>query len=111
MDWSSDVCSSDLRKVDRGLLALLVAARLGVLQIFTGQDDLAAQQQGAPVAVGVAFKPKGHRTCRKRGHGRGRIVDHADFQSARKSVVEGKGVCDRGTLGGRLFIKQKKALE
>src|SRR3546814_16196829 len=84
-DWSSDVCSSDLRRAGRPQYPRLSVAR---------------------------------RARPARGHAAGaRDLRHAQLaaepgsrhRADRKSVVEGKSVSVRVTLGGRRIIKKKKS--
>src|SRR3546814_16636525 len=86
-DWSSDVCSSDLRTVARRRVEHGTAGR-GVLRRFPQPHRT---QADAPAVPG-------------RGH-----ADDAGRrrQGARKSVVEGKSVSVRGDLGGSRIIKKK----
>src|SRR3546814_6844546 len=90
-DWSSDVCSSDLRlPADHAT--------------DTPPDDPpapAVPSQGAPDGTPVAQKPAtGPVAGRRRPGGAGVAGD-------RKSVVEGKRVSVRVDLGGRRVIKKK----
>src|SRR3546814_2444149 len=87
-DWSSDLCSSDLRQLvvaDAGVVAPLGRdlrrAGLGVPQLELGEIP----------AIGI-------------GHGGGEVVASED----RKSVVLGKSGSVRVDLGGRRIITQKK---
>src|SRR3546814_12466045 len=109
-DWSSDVCSSDLvgeiiavmmrhRKADR--LARFIAAGEGALRILHRQRDVAADEMPARVAqqrAGQQPAPRQH------------LETVADAQHIRdpESVVAGKRVSVRVTLGGRRIIKKKK---
>src|SRR3546814_18261120 len=102
-DWSSDVCSSDLKLVEPFLkptdtmgedVALLIARqprhRLGGAH---GAGDRFVDYVGG----------------RKRGAESdlaGRFVDHRKVD--RKSVVEGKSVAIRVDPGGRRILKNKK---
>src|SRR3546814_13232258 len=80
-DWSSDVCSSDLR--GRGGLRR-------ALFLY---------------AVGPRGRGAGARRGRRR---RARRDDGPGLRKDRKSVVEGKSVSVRVDLGGRRIIKKKK---
>src|SRR3546814_12192733 len=91
-DWSSDVCSSDLRG-DRDQ---------------TGRDQ--RLQLPLPGGVSVAAQIDGERQ-RNGGADGMRVVVALErlFEVAdRKSVVSGKSVSVRVDLGGRRIIKKKK---
>src|SRR3546814_11785666 len=87
-DWSSDVCSSDLRR--RGRLGPDRRPRLAALlcQLGGGLD-------GRFVRRGAATE----------------LVERGDPRPDRKSVVSGKSVSVRVDLGGRRIIKKKKTRE
>src|SRR3546814_15960339 len=99
-DWSSDVCSSDLRPLRLG-------GREGEISPFDGDDGadglllphralLRLRRGGAQDQGGQGRRP----LCRLRLQG----LHLGD----RKSVVLGKSVSVRVTLGGRRIIKKKK---
>src|SRR3546814_20852167 len=90
-DWSSDVCSSDLR-------AGAVRGRL------LGRLYLARQARG-----GAAWARCGGGRHDRRGHRRGADRRHPCRRRLdRKSVVEGKSVSVSVDLGGRRIIKKTK---
>src|SRR3546814_14894448 len=109
-DWSSDVCSSDLRKAmhhlarlrkDRPQRARWLDEQIG--QIFELADPdrlfvptLTAQRQ-AMFAVGYYHQKNGFY----------RRKDGGAADADRKIVVSGKGVSVRVDLGGRRIIKKK----
>src|SRR3546814_14102807 len=91
-DWSSDVCSSDLRGVradDRH--------DLGVDVLRIAEIDVAPCAASAPAV------------CTGNGRFQGRYrLPRPDVVEDRKSVVWGKRVSVRVDLGGRRTIKKKK---
>src|SRR3546814_12651845 len=113
-DWSSDVCSSDLR-----LRHLALGLRRGL------QLRLARQQRAKTIPLAVQCGGSGDKvvalqrdTCAQHGEiaqliaqagrlgleGRNRDLQQQD----RKSVGEGKRVSVRVDIGGRRLIKKKK---
>src|SRR3546814_15793948 len=109
-DWSSDVCSSDLRRCARGqreVPPIAIVTRSADLD-----HDLAVftQTEVPPLLLTT------HDTAaeaRARFTGLAEVYDCSDtdpggFDLARKSVVKGKSVSVRVDLGGRCFIKKKK---
>src|SRR3546814_18822550 len=90
-DWSSDVCSSDLRGV-RGLLQMREVGELAF-------DPVAAPGFGVGVA-GLAFGGTVGAVLDDVGDGVAQL--HAD----RQSVVDGKSVSVRVDPGGPLIIKK-----
>src|SRR3546814_20363660 len=99
-DWSSDVCSSDLPRVDRTVEAANIdAPRVGVAAI---EDRIAA-------ADGLHHFEPAPRIAGRLGVGD--IVadrrERARIGLDRKSVVEGKSVSVRVDLGGRQTLKKK----
>src|SRR3546814_12596172 len=96
-DWSSDVCSSDLRMMQsRLLLPRCADPRLGCAAIDQPFVGLRGQQrQDCALLFAQIARGVGHAALR-----RGIIGD-------RKSVVEGKSVSVRVDLGGRSIIKKK----
>src|SRR3546814_15060268 len=97
-DWSSDVCSSDLRCADAD-----ARPRLGLAA--PGQPD-------APAARGRRTRGVPARQSRARRHLYGYVAKLGNRGLARsvdrKSVVEGKRVSVRVDLGGRRIIKKKQ---
>ncbi len=71
------------RQVDGGLLGLRITTGLGVLQVFTCQDDLATQQQGGTTTLGVTLQTKGHGARVQGRNGSRRVFHHAQFQCGR----------------------------
>src|SRR3546814_17035184 len=88
-DWSSDVCSSDLRG-----RRLLGRAAQPVRRRRKGR-----RRGGRDVPVGRGVPGR---------HGRRRAADRHDARD-RKSVVEGKSVLVSEVLGGRRIMKHKKS--
>src|SRR3546814_11574318 len=89
-DWSSDVCSSDLRGIQGQHLAHDQAAHDGNAQRLAQLETFTYTQR--------------QRQCaQQRGRRR-----HHDGAEDRKSVVWGKSVSVRVGLGGRRIIKKKK---
>src|SRR3546814_16341940 len=93
-DWSSDVCSSDLHRAVRDMLAALDAE--------VDADDPAQQPVDAARPQGV----DGEDLVAVAAHQRDQAVQRQ--QGDRKSVVSGKSVSVRVDLGGRRIIKKKK---
>src|SRR3546814_16855399 len=100
-DWSSDVCSSDLRSLDHTRIERRLAADDGGVELVPvlysenrpGVDGGVLQQEKPSRPLGAVQRRAVHRA---------RVMDGDG-----KSVVEGKSVSVRGNLGGRRFIKQK----
>src|SRR3546814_13672782 len=84
-DWSSDVCSSDLRQLRHAFLERRNRHARGIGLPWIHVDDDAALPGG-----GGTGSPAGL------------------TREARKRVVSGKGVSVRVVLGGRSIIKKKK---
>src|SRR3546814_13657313 len=101
-DWSSDVCSSDLHRLEICRFAELEAFRLGGLDDGAGQRMLALAFEAGhqPQRVGVAEAGPGYHV----DHPRPPFGERAD----RKSVVKGTSVSVRVDPGGRRVLKQKK---
>src|SRR3546814_20652609 len=101
-DWSSDVCSSDLRTVTvgRSLVApssvCLVAF---VEQEFAGHGDLDA------VALGIGLAFHLHVEIDRRHAAVAEVFLDQFLEGDRKSVVKGKSVKARVSMGGRRRIK------
>src|SRR3546814_10970530 len=81
-DWSSDVCSSDLRNARR---------------VLADQSRSAASRRASSIGVAVPTKARTSPT---------RSAESAEKRD-RKSVVEGKSVSVRVDLGGRRIIKKQ----
>src|SRR3546814_13003946 len=125
-DWSSDVCSSDLRSRRCGgtagscsptpSMARRSAAALPTSSppTFNGSRNNGRRNKGLdPRRHGGARRERagGRLLCqpRHRSPDFGRQpCDRRHDGEDRKSVVEGKGVSVRVDLGGRRFIKKKK---
>src|SRR3546814_7762345 len=88
-DWSSDVCSSDLRHG-----AELASRRRWRRRSGRGSDPHRGHRQGGAGAA----RPRTGRCAPHR---------HARAEAARKSVVEGKSVSVRVDPGGSRIIKKK----
>src|SRR3712207_8338143 len=84
-DWSSDVCSSDLR-------CRILVPRLQAFEVQDGQSSQRADDAGRLRVHGCI-----------EGAGEARQVQVQVAQGDRKSVVEGKSV----DLGGRRILKKK----
>src|SRR3546814_16101239 len=102
IDWSSDVCSSDLDQVD---LRPAVPGRGGGVPLFR---DAAYRLHGI-----LALRPRmlGHVQQRRpapRPPRRSGDRDVARYREDRKSVVSGKSVSVRVDLVGGRLIKKKK---
>src|SRR3546814_21034105 len=102
-DWSSDVCSADLHRVQagHGPSPGAGADRVGIVQI----DDMADAVAGM-VALHIGAGSGQHAGPGRMagpGLGPGEAV-----AGDRKSVLEGKRVSVRVALGGRRQIKQKR---
>src|SRR3546814_19972168 len=115
-DWSSDVCSSDLRG---GLPPRRQAAGdLGDAEVEHPAADTAALQRrlARHAAQTQLHRPEqsavvGVRLNKEAGGARHPASVGAVLQRphlARKSVVSGIGVSVRGDLGGRRILKKKK---
>src|SRR3546814_15914418 len=100
-DWSSDVCSSDLRHRQRGggVMGLAVLIPLSIAMGLVGlvafcwalKHDQFEDPDGAAWRVLTPEAPPGP-------------------EADRKSVVEGKRVSVRVDLGGRRIITKKKSI-
>src|SRR3546814_14070359 len=108
-DWSSDVCSSDLRRWRR--------ARGRILREDNGQriNQRAWQRSGERIIDGLRVAPGRHHLVAPKPRqmlGQCRLAEPDDlFELAhrdRKRVVEGTSVSVRVDLGGRRSIKKKK---
>src|SRR3546814_11002610 len=119
-DWSSDVCSSDLRalrhvtrvrkgnatpcKIKIGRLADLFKASRSDFWQHSGKHVVTVEKLVFQSACDVEAK---HRNRRKRQYFM-RLAPYTRSASDRKSVVSGKSVSVRVDLGGRRIIKKKK---
>src|SRR3546814_20828186 len=93
-DWSSDVCSSDLRQRGGGTGDhRLIGHRLRLLHLSRTYDHRGA---------GAAARDSGRAADTRRA------ADDGDDPVDRKSVVYGKSVSVRVDLGGRSIIQKKK---
>src|SRR3546814_18566696 len=104
-DWSSDVCSSDLRQHDaKHRLQLRRAAdRCSLFKLGIEPVHGMAQQ-----GISVGNKEQRHDGNRAPVADDVQLRQPGTAQQDRKSVVEGKGVSVRVDLGGRRIIKKKK---
>src|SRR3546814_19715985 len=103
-DWSSDVCSSDLRDLGAAIAGLGHEVRIG----GAGLRDVRAPHHQEPGIVPVgAFGNVGLFAPGLRAGGRQVAIPVVETHADRKSVVEGKSVSVRVDLGGRRSIKKK----
>src|SRR3546814_11134926 len=108
-DWSSDVCSSDLREPAVGprVMRQIIAAA----PVRVGHDRLAADLVEGDV-LRRAARRRGDRDGGEHAFGIARrpveALPAAHGAADRKSVVEGKGVSVGVDLGGRRIITKKK---
>src|SRR3546814_18977849 len=96
-DWSSDVCSSDLRVgvADRRLeKSLGISGRIG-------RHDLEAGDMSVPAGIVLAVLGRDPGGCAVRA------AEHDRASQDRKSVVLGKSVSVRVVLGGCLSFQKK----
>src|SRR3546814_11411407 len=102
-DWSSDVCSSDLRVID--LFQFLLDQRCDNQPAVLGHDletVVEDRHGGIHVQVALAFDPVGDRRDAL-DFGQAQEAEHLED---RKSVVEGMSVSVSVDLGGRRIIKK-----
>src|SRR3546814_18387440 len=103
-DWSSDVCSSDLPRVDARAGEI---EPLGAAEARADDGAVFAQTKGEAAAGGPRFFG-GDRRAEERVI-RIEIVDpRRGDQVDRKSVVEGQSVAVRVDLGGRCIMQKNK---
>src|SRR3546814_19502681 len=113
-DWSSDVCSSDLKNVDWRLFSRLVipgviGGILGAYVLTQVHADVARPVVLAYLtAIGLYLLWRGIKyppTDRKP-----KVIEPLGLVGGldRKSVVEGKSVSVRVDIGGRRILKKKK---
>src|SRR3546814_15173677 len=95
-DWSSDVCSSDLRNARRAVRDVSIDPPLG----RRGQGQRPVLLSTVPQRLPHLLDPPacGRADCARAATGAG--------TADRKSVVEGKSVSVRVALGGRSVIKK-----
>src|SRR3546814_11134884 len=129
-DWSSDVCSSDLRRHSAGLAT--IGERLtGITSQLTEIDDVGAERrlldelmtlssEIEDVAAATTYRFSAARAYyalvlrrveelrEQRVEGLQTLSEFVDRRLDRKSVVSGKSVSVRLDLGGRRVIKKKK---
>src|SRR3546814_15973479 len=102
IDWSSDVCSSDLSRQRRAFIA-----RAQTAEHYDVSSDL-----GCHAGIRTTHQFDGLRQAvqHRPGPGESHFIgtDKADQTIDRQSVVEGKSVSLRVTLGARSTIKKKK---
>src|SRR3546814_14786950 len=117
-DWSSDVCSSDLRCTGLfGEADFLPRRALGqqrahqlVVECVAGLVALEGADAGVAGQVQVADRVEDLVAPELVAVAQAGVVEHAELvqDADRKSVVEGKSVSVRVDLGGRRLIKKKK---
>src|SRR3546814_11338979 len=98
-DWSSDVCSSDLRDFDDAL-------RMALQQVRQCLRLQVADIAGEAMVLLVGELVAGNRNLLGVDHDQ--IVAGVKMRGDRKSAVEGKRVSVRVDVGGRRFIINKK---
>src|SRR3546814_3331514 len=108
-DWSSDVCSSDLRGClhDGGLLwvhrnELLYQCQQGLHDVLQG-----AIAWGQIAQVGITPGFEALQVLEAQHQAALTMQPERQWRGDRKSVGEGKSVSDRVDLGGRRLIKKK----
>src|SRR3546814_16950316 len=104
IDWSSDVCSSDLARVVAAVNALRLPHQFVEWQVEQFRDFLAR-----PVGAGVRH-PIASSACARSAMMSSICSIPTDTRTTsgdRKSVVTGKGVSVRVDLGGRRSIQKK----
>ena len=80
-DVFENTCALSIqRQVNRRLMRLVVKARLSVVQVVTGQDDLTFNQNVAAFTVFKALGTERNRTLRKLSQRFGTVVDHTNFK-------------------------------
>src|SRR3546814_19084230 len=106
-DWSSDVCSSDLFRLDARQRTRRIAAggadqvrRQALLVVEQNLEKVLRRQA---LVVGAQGK-----RLRRLNEAARTVGVFLEIHSDRKSVVEGKSVSVRVDLGGRRSIKKKK---
>src|SRR3546814_17766384 len=106
-DWSSDVCSSDLRlgrqhRIERPLQR--VRLDFHIVHAFHSFHESTAITRAAG-CIGCATRLTSARSSASSSRGR---IPRAARTRDRKSVGQGKSVSVRVDLGGRRIIKKKK---
>src|SRR3546814_17698493 len=101
-DWSSDVCSSDLR-LDQQRLKLGAVDAGEIAEMAARDAEVEDQGIAAEIPVGRGLGRRDEDAARTFHDILGAEADVAD----RKSVVEGKSVSVRVGRGGRRIIKKK----
>src|SRR3546814_18347673 len=98
-DWSSDVCSSDLRPGWRAKPGCIFKARSG-------------EKGKEPRDVDADRHRRARRPCGRRRRQPARHISQQFLHAAdRKRVVEGKSVSVRVDFGGRRISKKNKPIE
>src|SRR3546814_19980912 len=107
-DWSSDVCSSDLRSFSMRVMVIVKATKNSEAGVMPSEKLLAEMGKFNEelVKAGVMLAGEGLHPSSK-----GKRVVFSSGKKDRKSVVEGKSVAGRVDLGGRRIIKKKKKKE
>src|SRR3546814_18497214 len=106
-DWSSDVCSSDLRRVSPATVAPLSANAYKPVR-HKGDQCNDAQAEGQMPMRGPVAKQGLRLKCLLPQRPAGRAQHAAPQTTDRKSVVTGKSVPVRVDLGVCSIIQQKK---
>src|SRR3546814_14178235 len=105
-DWSSDVCSSDLRAAAASRFhALGLSPRAG-----GGVAEIAGAEEGVEL-LRDAGEIGGHAAADAFGHAGIDGGDEAPRDRGRKSVVLGKSASGRVSLGGRRSMQNNKIRE
>src|SRR3546814_16124746 len=105
-DWSSDVCSSDLRNRRERLHR--IEQRAGRAGADRPRRDRRRRQRGDPRRRRWRTAPRPRRAARQARLGRPLPRCNAQEEGDRKSVVEGKSWSVRVERGGGRIIKKKK---
>src|SRR3546814_13248024 len=102
-DWSSDVCSSDLKF---GHIGDAETRPIGAAQADILVDPPVDTQLVIPVAAEQVIIRKAHRAVDRQRFEERRVGEHGNRKD-RKSVVKGKSVSVSVDLGGRRIFTQK----
>src|SRR3546814_11734791 len=119
MDWSSDVCSSDLpllvdpvpaeaRQPPQQRLDAALAVELRRTQVFQAEAELLVLGTDAPVGPGLLAGSDVPDQLVAARDGRIAGVAGTGHEPDRKGLGLGKGVAVRVDLGGRRFMKKQK---
>src|SRR3546814_20786494 len=104
-DWSSDVCSSDLKHYWRQHMKAFHCLAIAALSVAmsTAHADTFRLRMGGGHTTGLTYV-KVYDTFFA-----DEVSKRVSERTDRKSVVKGKGVSVRVDLGGRRIIKNKKS--